>query len=484
MAKKDIAKRDINLAQEIYIHYNTQNYLDYRKKYINIDNIINWNEIAEIYNKDANTLKSRMNQLLSITNKDGETIASALGVLKDLSSNNMLSKVEKEMTTTVPDLIRQGISQSQQLGASLNKISDTNKRIVALDNYIQYIKNVIDIFNKNNDDYLNYILEKAKGNSKATASINSLFKTSNGLNLLAINQTALTAFQTLKTRVSQLEKIKNSLQSGDATGTVEYKGKQISYSSYIYPMHFLFSDILGGIGEGVGAAFALNEINNFLKSLENENIKVDLEGTGTQKINGSTRKADYVININSDDGTVSLSFGISAKAQNLNTSRKITTTFQQSRLEVFINALNNVEKYLFYNNLYHNTDRSKGGINYFLRRKIAASNFLNAVTGLNQGENVLFVQYLDDLIRVDEFFEQLATAAPSGNVPGLSISGVRTVKSQDYINRRGSKLNALISSNSDFQDLTPQDKNVLAYVRSRQVIKTFNNLQTQIQYEH
>ena len=480
---QELAKKDINLAQEVYIHYRKQNYLDYRNKYIDVTNIINWNEIAEIYNTDANILKARMGQLLNITNKDGETIASALGILKDLSSNEMLSQIEREMITTVPNLVRQGIVQTQQLGASLNKMSDVNKQIAALDNYIKYIREIINVFNKNNNDYLNYVLSKYQGDTNIKTNIDSLFKTANGLNLLAINKTALTAFNSLNDRVTQLEKIKNSLQGGNASGVVEYKGKRISYSSYIYPMHYLFSDILGGIGEAVGATFALSEVNKFLKSLENENIKVDLEGTGTQQINGTTKKADYEININSEDGAISLSFGISAKAQSLNTSKKITTTFQTSKLSAFIEALNSVEKYLFYNNLYHNTDNGRGGVNYFLRRKIAANNFLNAVTG-GAAENVLFIQYLDDLIRVDEFFEQLAAAAPSGNVPGLSISGVRTVKSQDYINRRGSKLNALISSNSDFQDLTPQDKNVLAYVRSRQVIKTFNNLQTQIQYEH
>ena len=480
---QDIAKRDINLAQEIYIHYKKENYLDYKKKYLANADSIDWNLISQIYRKDANVLKGNMAQLSSITNKDGETVASALGILKDLTSNEMLSKIEREMITTVPEKVRNGIAQTQQLGASLNKITDVNKQISILDNYISYIKDVITIFNKNNDDYMNYILSRYKKDTTALKNINSLFRTGNGLNLLAINKTALTAFESLKSRVSQLENIKEQLQSGNATGTVDYKGKKVSYSSYIYPMHYLFSDILGGIGEGVGATFALKEINNFLKGLENENTKVTIEGTGTQQIQGSTRKGDYEININSEDGTVTLSFGISAKAQSLNSSKKVTTTFQTSKLGVFINQLNNIEKYLFYNNLYHNTDSGKDGYNYYIRRKIAAQNFLNAVTGLNQGENVLFIQYLNDLIRVDEFFEDIAAATPD-NLPGLSISGLKTARTQDYINRRGAKLNALISSDADFQDLNPQDKNVLAFVRSRQVIKNLNNLTTQIQYEH
>lgn len=37
----DIAKKDINLAQEIYIHYKKENYLNYRKKYV--DGMIDMN---------------------------------------------------------------------------------------------------------------------------------------------------------------------------------------------------------------------------------------------------------------------------------------------------------------------------------------------------------------------------------------------------------------------------------------------------------
>ena len=218
---QDIAKKDINLAQEIYIHYKKENYLDYKKKYLANADSIDWNLISQIYRKDANVLKGNMAQLSSITNKDGETVASALGILKDLTSNEMLSKIEREMITTVPEKVRNGIAQTQQLGASLNKITDVNKQISILDNYISYIKDVITTFNKNNDDYMNYILSRYKKDTTALKNINSLFRTGNGLNLLAINKTALTAFESLKSRVSQLENIKEQLQSGNATGMVD-----------------------------------------------------------------------------------------------------------------------------------------------------------------------------------------------------------------------------------------------------------------------
>lgn len=480
---QELAKRDINLAQEIYIHYKKENYLEYKKKYLNNTDDIDWNSISQIYQMNANTLKSNMSQLSSITNKDGETVISALGVLKDLTSNETLSKIEREMITSVPEKVRLGIMQSQQVGSALNKTTDINQQIILLDEYINYINEVINIFNKNNEDYINYILDKYKNNINIKNNINSLFKTTNGLNLLAINKTALTAFSTLKQRVSELEKASKQLKTTKSIGTLDYKGKKISYSSYIYPMHYLFSDILGGIGEGVGATFALNEINKFLKQLENDTTKVTIEGTGTQQLNGVTRKGDYEIRINSEDGKINLTFGISAKAQNKNPSKKITTTFQTSKLSVLINELSNIEKYLFYNNLYQNLENGKNGYNYYMRRKIAAQNFLNAVTGLNQGENVLFIQYLNDLIRVDEFFESIANA-DSSNLPGLSISGLKTVQTQDFIINKQTNLKALITSSNELKDLDPENKNVLAFIRSRQIINSFNNLITQIQYEY
>ncbi|MGN0992900.1 MAG: hypothetical protein ACI4PE_03175 [Bacilli bacterium] len=420
-----------------------------------------------------------MSELLQISNKDGETIASALGILKDLNSNNTLSNIEQEIASSLPDKIRIGIMESQKTASILNKTSDINQKISILDKYIEYIKDIINVFNQNNDDYMNYILSKYKNNSSIISNINTLFQTENGLNLLAINKTALSAFNTLRQRVKNLENIKKQIQSGDLNGTVEYKGKKISYSSFIYPMHYLFSDILGGIGEGVGALFALQELEKFLRTIENDKMKVSFEGTGTQQINGTTKKGDYEISINSQDGIINLTFGISAKAQSLHKGKKVTTTFQTSKLGVFVNQINNLEKYIFYNNLYHNTDNGKNGFSYYIRRKISAQNFLNATTGLNQGENVLFIQYLDDLIRIDEFFEELATTTPD-KLPGLSIQGIASSR----VEYKGQQLKKIFNTESGFEDLTVKDKNVMAFVRSRQVIKNLNNLITQIQYEH
>ena len=422
----------------------------------------------------------------NISNKDGKSLVEALGVINDLNGgSDILNEVEKQIATEVTELIRKGIGESTSTSYALKQATTAQQQITVLDNYIKYIHDVINAFEKGNEDYMKYILEQYQGDSKALANINSLFSTGNKLNLLAINKTALTSFDTLKERVGQLENASGSLKSGRKPARVQYKNKTVSYDSLIYPMHYLFSNILGGLGEGLGASFAIKSLNEFLQTLENENMTVNVEGTGTEKAEGgSTKKADYTISVDNENGSITLSFGISAKAQAINKGRKVTTTFETTKLKTFFDKYiqaNNFEKYIFYNNLYHGLT-STAEMQY-LRRKYAAMALLDAITGANQGENVLFLQYLDSLVRLDEFFELLASS-PQNQLPSLSIVGANKVQaSNDFVTRRGDKLNTLLKD-PDYRDLTPNSKSIVAWVRSRQAFKTLNELTTQIQYTH
>ena len=422
----------------------------------------------------------------NISNKDGKSLVEALGVINDLNGgSDILNEVEKQIATEVTELIRKGIGESTSTSYALKQAATAQQQIAVLDNYIKYIHDVINTFEKGNEDYMKYILEQYQGDSKALANINSLFSTGNKLNLLAINKTALTSFDTLKERVGQLESASGSLKSGRKPARVQYKNKTVSYDSLIYPMHYLFSNILGGLGEGLGASFAIKSLNEFLQTLENEDMTVNVEGTGTEKVeSGSTKKADYTISVDNENGSITLSFGISAKAQAINKGKKVTTTFETTKLKTFFDKYiqaNNFEKYIFYNNLYHGLT-STAEMQY-LRRKYAAMALLDAITGANQGENVLFLQYLDSLVRLDEFFELLASS-PQNQLPSLSIVGANKVRAgNDFITRRGDKLNALLKD-PDYRDLTPNSKSIVAWVRSRQAFKTLNELTTQIQYTH
>lgn len=400
----------------------------------------------------------------NISNKDGKSLVEALGVINDLNGgSDILNEVEKQIATEVTELIRKGIGESTSTSYALKQATTAQQQIVVLDNYIKYIHDVINAFEKGNEDYMKYILDQYQGDTKALANINSLFSTGNKLNLLAINKTALTSFDTLKERVGQLESASGSLKSGRKPARVQYKNKTVSYDSLIYPMHYLFSNILGGLGEGLGASFAIKSLNEFLQTLENENMTVNVEGTGTEKAEGgSTKKADYTISVDNENGSITLSFGISAKAQAINKGRKVTTTFETTKLKTFFDKYiqaNNFEKYIFYNNLYHGLT-STAEMQY-LRRKYAAMALLDAITGANQGENVLFLQYLDSLVRLDEFFELLASS-PQNQLPSLSIVGANKVQaSNDFVTRRGDKLNALLKD-PDYRDLTPNSKSIVA----------------------
>jgi len=486
MAKtiQEANEKEINLAQELYIHYHKQNYLDYKNRMASMD--MNWGLISTIYSQDAATLRKRMAAIENISNKDGKSLVEALGVINDLNGgSDILNEVEKQIATEVTELIRKGIGESTSTSYALKQAATAQQQITVLDNYIKYIHDVINAFEKGNEDYMKYILDQYQGDTKALANINSLFSTGNKLNLLAINKTALTSFDTLKERVGQLESASGSLKSGRKPARVQYKNKTVSYDSLIYPMHYLFSNILGGLGEGLGASFAIKSLNEFLQTLENEDMTVNVEGTGTEKTEGgSTKKADYTISVDNKNGSITLSFGISAKAQAINKGRKVTTTFETTKLKTFFDKYiqaNNFEKYIFYNNLYHGLT-STAEMQY-LRRKYAAMALLDAITGANQGENVLFLQYLDSLVRLDEFFELLASS-PQNQLPSLSIVGANKVQaSNDFVTRRGEKLNALLKD-PDYRDLTPNSKSIIAWVRSRQAFKTLNELTTQIQYTH
>lgn len=226
-------------------------------------------------------------------------------------------------------------------------------------------------------------------------------------------------------------------------------------------MNILFTNILGGLGEGLGATYAIKVLNDYLKTLEDDTLSVNIEGTGTERVEGgSTKKADYNITVNNEDGTIILSFGISAKAQSLKRGKKVTTTFETTKLKNFFDKYiqaNNIEKYIFYNNLYQNINGSLEM--QYLRKKYAAEAMLGAVTGSNQGENVLFIQYLDQLVSLDEFFESLAHMSHS-QLPSLSVQGSSKIN-KSFISRRGEKLKALID-NEGYKDLTPESKTVVA----------------------
>ena len=260
-------KKRINLAQEIYVHYNKQNYLDYKKQHnlaIDIKQSLN-----NIYMGYAEIATKSMSELRKFTNKDGQNIIDMLGLINEIGGgSSVYSDMSNEITTKIADVIRSGISKSIQTGNILNKTTDAKKQLNIIDQYLTYLKDALNIFNQGNEDLFNYILSKYESNSNVKNNINKIFSTNNQLNLLAINKTSLTSYNNLSKKIKILEDARDSLGATKKKGTINYNGKSKTYSSFIYSLSQPFINILGGIGEGYGAIYALTTLEDFLKTLD------------------------------------------------------------------------------------------------------------------------------------------------------------------------------------------------------------------------
>lgn len=458
-------------VQKTYIHYRKENFL---QNQINLNYSPDVQKIQKIYKRQANVLKNSMQELENFTgNNGGKSIIEALGLQQELSDIEQGKNfITNESIIKLTKQIREGLIETKKISKNINTFS--NSDITKLDNYITLIKKVIANYNKCNKDFLSACLALYEGQPKKQQDLEQIFQAKNGLQLLNVNKSALTSLQSLKNSIEQLDKIKTQIQSGEQEKTVTYfsntqqKEVPVSYSAYLYRLSYLFTNILGGIGEGVGIVFAFQKLDDFFTK-EKSNLNFTIKGTGTQTTQkqgkATTKKADYEIEIMNDSAKIK--FGISAKAQHLKRDKKTRTYFQTSKLQVFMSAakLSKVEKYLFYNSLYHNINNDT---QQYLRRRIAASNLLNAITGKKQGENVLFLQYLDGIVRLDDFFQTLGNNTELKAFPSLSISGINTIKRQ----------------NNSLQDLSYEEKTRLAYQSSKDLIKQYNNLLSQLFYEH
>lgn len=169
-----------------------------------------------------------------LSNKDGETVANALGILNDVTGNSeTMSEMEQKIAIDVADKLRAGKGEAITASLALKNAKSVEAEIAILDKYIQYVKDTINAFNQGNKDYMDYIYNKYKGDKKITANLNSLFSIAGKLNLLAINQTALTSFDTLTKKLNLLEGASASLKSSKKVNKVQYNGKSVDYQSLI-----------------------------------------------------------------------------------------------------------------------------------------------------------------------------------------------------------------------------------------------------------
>ena len=300
------------------------------------------------------------------------------------------------------------------------------------------------------------------------------------LNHLNINPTAISSLKSLQGRLQALKTVQSSATSGRFPNVITYtnsKGEQAQTSVFglVYTLRQLIINILGGYGEAVSAIYAMSKADELIEKAFGKNPNIVIEGSGTQKLkNGQTAKSDVQLRYSEDN--VNLTIGVSAKAQLLGSSKTVTT-FQTSKLEVFLRGIEKNLEYIFLNNLYHG--RTSINEQMILNRYIAAMNFDNAVTGWNLGDRVIFLSYLDKVISVADFYNAIINKgkAKVSNYPAISIPGI-SKKLSDF------KGDADATTIDEILDLTPLDKSSIAWERSNQIKQIMMNLHAQIHYAH
>lgn len=487
---KEDGFKEINIEQELYLHYHKQNYLDY-KAHKNYQIAVEWPLIAGIYGGAALAWKSKVEELSNIKTEDGENLVEALGLIYETQGTNDVYSV---MATDIVNSLKKNMNKKK---VNWETIESNDDKISILDNYIADIKDLINTFNQGNEDYIKYILNKIK-NPIAQQNLQQLLASGNDtMNLLNINSTARTAFNNLCKKVQILEAARKGLKSNSLQQSFVYNGETYNYDSFLFPSRQTFIDILGGLGEGLAATLTLQQLEDMLTRIakKHKNMSLTIKGTGTEKASRikGTKKADYEITIEETgkgNGKISLSFGVSVKAQALKKGKPVTTTFESSHLGILFakyKMASNIEQYIFYNNLYHGI---VGTLEMqYIRRKMAAIAICNgALTGLHQGENVLFIQYLDSLISIDKFFEELSLNAAKENLsslPTIRNFGASKLRKQeqDFIKRNSGRKASSLQSDKE-KDLTEDTKNMLAWVRSREKLKALQALPAVVTYKH
>ena len=421
-------------------------------------------EIKAMYTRMAMDAKNRLEGRVSASESFDKLISLISSVEDDsinkfLNGEDLLQKINEVRTDTYAAL--SSISKAE---GELEKISTLLSGINGIINEIGNIdKRLLDFY--------------ASSAPERQASLNTLFQNGNNISILNINPAALTSLETLKNRAQVLEKMVTTGNLGMTTNFKKSDGtiKTYSVSGAIYGVIQLITNILGGYGEAVAGLIADNKLNEMLVDIAKDNPNITLSdasvsGTGASKINDKVSKSDITISYN--ENGVSINVGISAKAQKFSGGKK--TTFQTSKLEVYLQSINKKLQYVFLNSLYHNRTTSNDYI--IANRYIAAKNFDNAVTGINFAgdQQVYFLFYLNKVYTVADFYNSIAQNANNIKaLPFLSVQGKQKALS-DFVGKNP----------VEREDLTPRQKSLLAWQRSRQVRNVMMSLQTQIQYKH
>lgn len=458
-----------------YIHFQRDNFLKSRQLLgIEPDLASLSASIHKQYEIIAKEAQKRQLELQSLT-------PAASDLLSLFATSNNINELISN--SDIDSDVYNSISLDKELRDMSIALSRFSSETKAVDNQIEKLSallsnmdSILNHLNIINGELLEYC---AKLPEHQQESVNASFN-NEGLHILNINPTAISSLKSLQGRLQALKTVQSSTASGRFPNVITYtnsKGEQAQTTVFglVYTLRQLIINILGGYGEAVSAIYAMSKADELIEKAFGRNPNIVIEGSGTQKLkNGQTAKSDVQLRYSEDN--VDLTIGVSAKAQLLG-SNKTVTTFQTSKLEVFLRGIEKNLEYSFLNNLYHG--RTSINEQMILNRYIAAMNFDNAVTGWNLGDRVIFLSYLDKVISVADFYNAIINKGKTkiSNYPSVSIPGVNK-KLSDF------KGDASATTIDEILDMTPLDKSSIAWERSNQIKQIMMNLHAQIHYAH
>lgn len=314
-----------------------------------------------------------------------------------------------------------------------------------------------------------------------------------GLKLLSVDDKSQTSFLNLKKQIEKLEAVAATGGNGgklDPVVTVKMPDgstEQVKTKGVLWGMHQRLINIQGTILEAVGLATlesAEKEIIEYVKSILGDNVEVSIEadasGSTYDELLGRmvTNTSDFAIKITKDGTTTNL--GLSAKSQYKTGPKKTkSTTFKTTTVNALLrrgDLLNTAGEYSFLNDITFGRWKHLGISN--IRRYMAAAGAYDAIGGTAGGDETYLLVYLDKIMTVEEFFDDIIT---SKNFLDIDIKNDDKVGKKNKIISFGRKSIKRLGSD----DGGISNPNIeLAYMRSKALQLLIHEMEAQIQMNY
>lgn len=400
-----------------YIHLKQANYMKQiegmPKK------IIGDKDITDIYKKNKGIMARRLK-----TNMGFKTVEEGRKMLAELISiynagfdhKEGMEESLREGAMKAVDRIKSANPNFKYKYGLSNVFSYLHENVNGLQEAVNDINDIVDKLESLNANIINYYGYNGKSPFSPTAM-------TNGIRMLNIDKKSQTSFINLKKTLNKLEmvtanntgklspQVQVTMPDG-STETVKTKGALWGVSQRLI-------NIQGTILEAVGLATlerSEKEIEDYIKSITSPDVKVEVVSDPGGKILDKelgrmvTNTSDFSIKVTKNGTEINL--GLSAKAQYKSGPAKAkTTTFKTTTVDSLLRRgglLNTITEYRFLNDMAGGKWRTLGSNN--IRKYLAALGSLDAIGGTVGGDETYLLVYLDKIISVEEFFQELITS--------------------------------------------------------------------------